>query len=127
MKEKLKKLIFELTYQLYRTGIRKNKLFVYSIEETIDALIDSGKSIVRYGDAEIRIIEGNSTEFQNYDEVLAKRLYDILQFKNENLLVGIPDIFGSLDMYHEKSDCYNTRNGTCPVFFRNCRICQTTG
>ncbi len=103
MKEKIKKLIFELVYRMYRVGIKKNKLFVYSIEETIDALIDTGKSIVRYGDAEIRIIEGHSTDFQTYDPVLAKRLYDILQFKNENLLVGIPDIFDSLEMYHDKS------------------------
>lgn len=103
MKEKIKNWFFSLYYWLYRSGLKKNKLKVMSMEETIEALIDTDNSIVRYGDAEIRMIEGNAVEFQKYDAVLSARLYDILQYKNPKLLVGIPDIFESLDMYTEKS------------------------
>ena len=103
MKEKIKKWICEIIYQLYRHHILNNKLEVASIEETIAVLQNSDKSIVRYGDAEIRMVEGHSVEFQKYDAVLAERLQNILQFNNDKLLVGIPDIFSSLEMYTDRS------------------------
>lgn len=103
IKEKIKLWIFHMVYQMYRKNILHNKLRVVSIDETIDALIDSDKSLVRYGDAEMTMIEGKSVEYQQYDERLAKKMYDILQFKEEKLLVAIPDIFGSLEHYTVKS------------------------
>lgn len=103
MKQKVKKIICELVYQLYKHHILKNKLQVESIDNTIDRLINSDLSLVRFGDAEIRMIEGNTTKFQDYDEELSRRLYEILQYKQEKVMVGIPDIFGSLEQYTEKS------------------------
>ena len=103
MKQQIKKILFDIVYQLYQHHVLHNKLFVFSIEETIDLLRNSDKSIVRFGDGEIRYIEGHSGEFQEYDKSLATSLHEILQFKNEKLLVAIPGIFGSLDMFTEKS------------------------
>lgn len=103
MKEKIKRLLVTLAYQLYKIHIFHNKLHVYSIEETIDILVNSEKSLIRYGDGEIKIIEGRSVEFQDYDKVLADRLCEILGFKEDNLLIAIPDIFDSLDLYTHKS------------------------
>lgn len=106
LKEKGKKLLFNLTYLLYKKGIFKNKLCINSIDQTIETLIDSKDSFVRFGDAEIRIIEGNTTKFQDYDKVLAERLFEILKYTQENVLVGIPDIFSSLEQYTDKSKVF---------------------
>lgn len=106
LKTKGKTFLFNLTYLLYKKGIIRNKLCINSIDQTIDALIGSKNSFVRFGDAEIRIIEGNTTKFQNYDQVLAERLHEILRNKQENVLVGIPDIFGSLEQYTDKSKAF---------------------
>ena len=103
LKEKGKSFLFELTYLLYKKKILKNKLHVNSIDQTIDRLISSEDSFVRFGDAEIRIIEGHTTKFQDYNQALAKRLYEILQYGQQNILVGIPDIFDSLEQYTDKS------------------------
>lgn len=103
MKQKIKKIIYELVYQLHKHHILKNKLQVESIDHTIDMLINTDLSLVRFGDAEIRMIEGNTTKFQDYDEELSKRLYEILQYNQEKVMVGIPDIFDSLEQYTEKS------------------------
>ena len=106
MKERIKKILFEMMYFLYNKKIIRNKLSVKSIEETIQALQNSNKSLVRYGDAELRMIDGNSVEFQNYDEVLAKRMLQVLQSNEERLLVAIPDIFESLECYTDKSKAF---------------------
>lgn len=95
--EKVKQLLFEITYQLYKNKIFKNKIQVSSIDETIDALINTDKSLVRFGDAEISIIEGRTTKFQQFDKELSGRLADILKYENDNIIVGIPDIFDSLE------------------------------
>lgn len=58
-------------------------------EHTIDMLCKTNKSIARFGDGEIFIINGISIPFQRYDEKLAKRLKEILLNKNKDLMVGI--------------------------------------
>lgn len=103
LKERIKSILFGAAYGLHRFGIIKNKLHVKSIDETIDTLIHTDRSFVRFGDGEIRMIEGNAISFQDYDRELADRLYELLQYKQENVMVGIPDIFDSLDAYTEKS------------------------
>ena len=103
VKEKGRNFLFELVYQLHRKGIIKNKLRVNSVDETIDDLLCSEDSFIRFGDAEIRIIEGHTTKFQDYDEALGERLREIIQYKQEHVRVAISDIFDSLDLYTEKS------------------------
>lgn len=103
MKELLKRFLYEIVYLLYRSRILKNKLQVMSIDETIDCMINTDKSLVRFGDAEISIIEGRTTQFQKFDTDLAKRLSDTLGYQNEQIIVGIPGIFESLDVYTKHS------------------------
>lgn len=106
IKEKIKAVLFEAVYRLHSVGVLRNRLHVKSVDETIDVLINTDKSLVRFGDAEIRIIEGNTTKFQEYDSELAGRLYEILQYGQENVLVGIPDIFDSLEAYTDRSRAF---------------------
>lgn len=103
IKELVKKCCFEVMYFGYKTKILKNKIRVSSIDETIESLIDSDKSLVRFGDAEISIIEGRTTKFQQHDPALSKRLSEILEYRNDKIIVGIPDIFDSLENYTKQS------------------------
>lgn len=64
--------------------------------ETLEILLNSNKSISRYGDGEFNLIYGNDLAFQKYSEELAKRLKEILKDNDENIMVGIPNKFGSL-------------------------------
>lgn len=73
---------------------------VLSCSETLDELVNSNKSICRYGDGEFNLIFGESIPFQEYDANLQKRLKDILIASDENILCGIPDVFGSLDSHN---------------------------
>lgn len=73
---------------------------VESIDETINEIILKKKSICRYGDGEFKIaLNYADTGYQKKDELLSNRLKEILLSKNENILVGIWDFFGDLDIY----------------------------
>lgn len=61
---------------------------------SINALVNSNKSLVRYGDGEFKIMFGESINFQQHDPELAKKLKEIIKNKNDKVFVGIPDTFG---------------------------------
>ena len=65
--------------------------------QTLEILNNSNKSMCRYGDGEFNLIFGHDLAFQDYSEELAARLKEILKSNDENILVGIPDKFGSLE------------------------------
>ena len=56
---------------------------------TVDALCKTKKSLARFGDGEMLIINGENIPFQQYDERLAERLREILLNNNDKLMVGI--------------------------------------
>ncbi len=105
MKEKIKRVIASLVYWAYRLG-GMNRLKVMSIEETLDSLLDSEMSLVRFGDGELQMIEGNAIPLQEVDQTLGRELYDVLVTRQEKILVAIPDIFASLEGYTKKSQTF---------------------
>lgn len=78
---------------------------VIKAKETIKELYSSRKSLVRFGDGEFNLIEGRSIGFQKANPLMAQRLAEVLKSDDDTILVGIPDIFGSLSAY-----CYHTRS-----------------
>ena len=59
--------------------------------ETLEVLLNSNKSLIRFGDGEFEIMRGNSIPFQNYDENLSKSLREIFyDNSNSELLSGAP-------------------------------------
>ena len=58
MKEKLKQILARFVFSLYHKKILKNRISVNSIEETIEHLVKSEDSLVRFGDGEIKLIAG---------------------------------------------------------------------
>lgn len=90
--EKLANLLYELADPRTLAEIKLPK--VLNLYDSLSALVSSNKSLARFGDGEFKIMMGESINFQKYDPKLAKRLEEVLSNKEENLLVGIPDMFG---------------------------------
>lgn len=103
MKEKIKSILADFVYWMYQRGILENRIRVKSMDETIEELLSSNKSIVRFGDSDIVMMCGRETIVQEKAPELGNRIADILSCRQENLLVGIPDIFEGLDLYSAKS------------------------
>ncbi len=90
--EKFSNLLYELADPRTLQNIRLPK--VLNLYDTLYDLVDSNKSLARFGDGEFKIMMGESINFQKYDAKLAKRLCEILTNNSDNLMVGIPDVFG---------------------------------
>ena len=103
MKEKIKEMLALFVYTLYEKGVLKNHIRVSSIDETIDALIDTDNSLVRFGDGEIILISGAASATQQENSELAKRLMQVLESDEDKLLVAIVDGFGNMDYLHRDS------------------------
>ncbi|MDR0220515.1 MAG: GT-D fold domain-containing protein [Lachnospiraceae bacterium] len=70
---------------------------VATIEETCEKLMEGNVSMSRYGDGEFEIVFGTSKAlFQNDNELLAKRLRDILLTNQKNHIVAISNNYGCM-------------------------------
>lgn len=77
---------------------------INSIDNTIDEIVNSKKSMARFGDGEFAIMLGYIRHgFQNYDDNLARRLREIIAVDNTDFIVAIGDCFGRLDAYNQNS------------------------
>ena len=78
---------------------------VVSIRATIQYIVDTKCSVARYGDGEMKLIMGNNISFQKLYPKLKERLSTILSSNDSNLVVCVPNIFESLDIYtdHDKA------------------------
>lgn len=103
MKELIKDILGSIVYVLYRTKILKNHIEVASIDETLDELIRTKKSIVRFGDSDIVMICGRTSIVQESAPDLSEKLKKIMHYDNDDLIVGIPDIFDDLSQYSNRS------------------------
>ncbi len=64
---------------------------VYSIDETLDKIINDKSSICRFGDGEfLFIIDKLNLPFQSYNSILATKMKKILISKEPNILIGLP-------------------------------------
>ena len=75
-------------YYLPLNYFRKMKFF--SNEKVVDEFLN-GKSIARYGDGELRIMEGIPSNFyQDNNDELARLLINVVHEKNKDLIVCLP-------------------------------------
>lgn len=103
MKERIKEIIASLVYALYEKGILKNQIHVHSIDETIDALVDTDNSLVRFGDGEITLISGIASVTQQGNSELAERLVQVLESDEDGLLVAVYGVFEGMEHLHRDS------------------------
>lgn len=71
--------------------------------EAINRIVNENKSLIRFGDGEFEIMAGkNRPIFQRYSEELAKRLQDVIQSKDDRILIAIANNYGDLDIYTDE-------------------------
>lgn len=103
IKQIVKDCLAQLNYLVYRAGIKKCKIKVHTVDETIDELLHTNKSMVRFGDGEITAVKGKSITLQQVNPEIAEGLKRILFYPNDDLIVTIPEIFGDLSVYRRES------------------------
>lgn len=74
---------------------------VVSVEESIRYIVANKCSVARYGDGEMKLIMGRDISFQKCHPVLRQCLADTLKSYEPELIVCIPNVFSSLDIYTE--------------------------
>ena len=79
---------------------------VVGIEETLQQIYKEGCSVTRFGDGELKLLCDEQTWFQKAEPLLQQRLKEILLNPPSNLLVCIPNVFGSLSAFTESAHNY---------------------
>lgn len=94
--------IYALKFYFIKNNL-KNILF-YSVENTFNMLKNGKKSLCRFGDGEISWIYQDAKGYfgQENSKELSDRLRSIIYSENEDILIGIPDFFGSMKHYTRK-------------------------
>ena len=64
---------------------------------TISEIVEKGKSLCRFGDGELDLALGRGNSLQERDKILSLRLKEVLTSDLENLLIAIPDVYGSME------------------------------
>ncbi len=103
MKRVIKNILAVTAYYLYEKGILHNRIRVHSIDETIDELLSTEKSMVRFGDGEIVMIKGGDLMLQKAAPEIGEGLAEILAYSYDGLMVTIPGIFDTLSDHHKAS------------------------
>ena len=103
MKRKIKDILAAVVYFLYEKGILHNRIKVHTIDETIDELLRTEKSMVRFGDGDIVMIKGHDRVMQKADPEIAEGLKEILACSYDDLLVMLPGIFDTLSNFRINS------------------------
>lgn len=78
---------------------------VTEVKSSISYIIEHRCSVARYGDGEMKLMMENNISFQKFYPQLKERLSTILSSNDSNLVICIPNIFESLDIYtdHDKA------------------------
>ncbi|WP_424769275.1 GT-D fold domain-containing glycosyltransferase [Paenibacillus sp. sgz302251] len=94
--------VYSYKYYLIKNKIKHIRF--YSDKETFNMIKLEKKSLCRFGDGEISWIYRDSKGYfsQENSKELSDRLRNIILSDNKNILVGIPNFFGSLDQYSKK-------------------------
>lgn len=103
MKQTIKDILAAAVYFFHEKGILPNRIKVHTIDETIDVLLHTEKSMVRFGDGEIVMIKGGDLMLQKASPEIARGLAEILAYSDDDLIVTIPGVFETLCDHHKKS------------------------
>ena len=106
IKNLVKRFLASTVYLMHRVGVLPNKIKVYSVDETLDILLTTEKSMVRFGDGEMVVLSGKNIFFQTASPEISEGLKRILQYAYDDLIVTLPDIFGDLDIYVPASQIF---------------------
>ena len=104
MKDKVKEILSNIVYWLYEKKFLKNKIKVQTVDETIDELLTTNKSLVRFGDGEIVVLKGTDIGLQQTSTEISEGLKRILAYPYDDLMVALQgEVFDNVKTYHKKS------------------------
>ncbi|MGY0217718.1 GT-D fold domain-containing glycosyltransferase [Endozoicomonadaceae bacterium StTr2] len=97
-KEELDAALDGVKYEISDDIKKIKKPDIASAQQTINDLISQKASFCRFGDGEYGLMKGESLSFQEYDEKLSLRLFEVFQSNNKDIFVGIPySYYGSVE------------------------------
>jgi glycosyltransferase family protein len=99
MQYELDNLPYEIYDKVKRESVDIRIPIIKSIQETLDKIVRDRCSISRFGDGEFSCMNCGRISYHDPSEKLAERLKEVLSSDLPNLLIGLPDCFGSLDVY----------------------------
>lgn len=101
LERELIKLKNRLNNMPYELGLKPSPM-IQPAEELLETLIKEKKSLSRYGDGELEIMQKRERPwFQEVDEKLSERLKEIFCCKDERIIIALANDFGNLDCYTE--------------------------
>lgn len=99
---------YELYDELNNDVFKPSYPQIEPIDDTLEKIMN-GKSICRFGDGEFAIMSGKDRQkFQLLSDKLQKRLIEVFESYDENIIIGIADIYGNLSKYNADGK-YNIR------------------
>jgi glycosyltransferase family protein len=96
---RLENMPYEIYDKITNGDLRIQIPIVRSPDETLDKILQDRCSLSRFGDGEFLVMHGSRIHFQNPSPQLAQRLKEVIASNIPNLLISLPDFFGSLDNY----------------------------
>lgn len=106
-KNKLASIFVEPYYSIKDSMVKKLfRLNIKSIDESIDYLINNKVSLTRFGDGEFKIIHSKKIGFQEDNKELANKLKEVLNSKEQDIMICLPGTFIQTDDMIEKSKMY---------------------
>lgn len=97
IQNKLENMPYEIYDKITNGSLRVQMPTIKSADETLDKILQAKCSLSRFGDGEFGVMNGSRIHFQNRSAKLAQRLKEVIASEMSNLLIGLPDCFGSLD------------------------------
>lgn len=91
-----KHLLFIKSKRIYNQFVKDYPYHILDIGQTVDYIIQHRCSISRFGDGEYRVMNKSGNGFQHYDEKLSDRLREVLCSYEDNIIIGLPCVFHSM-------------------------------
>lgn len=79
------------TFVFYVRSIVFKPISIKNVDDSIEYILSSDKSVARFGDGEIALIKGKSLRFQDYSDSIRIDLISVLSAKSSDIIVAIPD------------------------------------
>ena len=99
LQETMNHISYNLLYEMTDVIQNNRQLLVpkvASIEETLEELLNTERSLARFGDGEIGMMFSDfQVGYQRHDALLIERLKEVLGSRDPNLMIGLINVFGA--------------------------------
>lgn len=103
LQEELKKYKLQLKNMPYELGLKVTPI-IQPAEELLEIIINEKKSLSRFGDGELEIMQGRDGPwFQTKIKELTERLKEIFNSKDNRVIIALADNFNGLERYTEEA------------------------